>query len=195
VEKSAIPAKGDRGRSESDIVRSYSECRRTTPWSLRVESCFWPSCGAPWDATARVGRRCPAEAVPRRGGNAGRWKWRLFSFSRDCWKSFPGQRAGNGRKPGEQPFSNVQPYFHEGEHCEYFRRCLRRQLTNALRPASLPLPRRYRRALLPGLVQPHFGQSRPSAQSRGTPEIRWHSASSSSWVPTSLAILFGARGR
>jgi hypothetical protein len=49
------------------------------------------SCGAPWDAAARVGRRYPAEAVPRRGGNAGRWKWRLFSFSRDRWKSFPGR--------------------------------------------------------------------------------------------------------
>src|SRR5882762_9699451 len=29
-------AKGDRGSSESDIARSYSECRRTTSRSLRV---------------------------------------------------------------------------------------------------------------------------------------------------------------
>jgi hypothetical protein len=28
-------------------------------------------------------------AVPPQGGNAERWKSRLFSFSRDCWKSFP----------------------------------------------------------------------------------------------------------
>src|SRR5215510_1175579 len=39
VEKSAIPAKGDRGRSESDIARSYSECRRTT---RRVCGCSRP---------------------------------------------------------------------------------------------------------------------------------------------------------
>jgi hypothetical protein len=36
AEKSASPAKGDRGRSESDIERSYSECQRTTPRWLRV---------------------------------------------------------------------------------------------------------------------------------------------------------------
>jgi len=42
-----------------------------------------------WGPTARVGRRCRAETVPRRGGNAGWWKSRLFSFSRDCWESFP----------------------------------------------------------------------------------------------------------
>ena len=28
-------------------------------------------------------------------------------------------RAGNGKRPGERPFSNVQAYFHEGEHCEH----------------------------------------------------------------------------
>src|SRR3984893_19403333 len=36
VEKTAMPAKGDRGRSESDIARSYSECQRTTPRWARV---------------------------------------------------------------------------------------------------------------------------------------------------------------
>src|SRR6266446_4628061 len=36
VEKSAMPARGDRGVSESDITRSYSECQRTTPRSGRV---------------------------------------------------------------------------------------------------------------------------------------------------------------
>src|SRR5215475_10670680 len=69
-------------------------------------------------------------------------------------------RAGNGRTPGERPFSNVQAHFHKAEHCEHFRRRLRRQLTNALRPASLPLPRRYCRALLTGLLQPVF-RSKP----------------------------------
>jgi hypothetical protein len=40
-----------------------------------------------------------------------------------------------------------------------------------------------------------FDTGQALVQSRRTPEIRWHSASSSSWVVTSPAIGFGARGR
>ena len=46
-------------------------------------------------------------------------------------------RAGNGRRPRERAFSNVQAHFHKGEHCEHFRRYLRRQLTNGA-PAGRP---------------------------------------------------------
>ena len=40
-----------------------------------------------------------------------------------------------------------------------------------------------------------FDTGQALVQSRRTPEIRWHSASSSSCVVTSPAIGFGARGR
>jgi hypothetical protein len=118
VEKSAIPAKGDRGRSESDIERSYAECRRTTPGSPCVESCFGR-------AVARLGtlRSGSAGDVQRRPSpvgveNAGRWKWRLFSFPGELLNVISRARAGNGRRPGERPFSDGQRYLHEGEHCE-----------------------------------------------------------------------------
>jgi len=47
----------------------------------RVRACLGPY-GPGRPAMSSGGR-------PRRGGNAGRWKSRLFSFSRDCRKSFP----------------------------------------------------------------------------------------------------------
>jgi hypothetical protein len=80
VERSAIPAKSDRGLSGSATVRSYSQVPRTTRGRI----------GRHLPPTAWAGRRCAAQAGPPvGGGNVGHWKWRNTSFPRGFWKSFP----------------------------------------------------------------------------------------------------------
>jgi hypothetical protein len=102
VERSAIPAKSDRGLSGSATVRSYSQVPRTTRGRI----------GRHLPPTAWAGRRCAAQAGPPvGGGNVGHWKWRNTSFPRGFWKSFPNRSAGNGRSPGKPPFPDFQRHF------------------------------------------------------------------------------------
>ena len=152
-----------------------------------------------WCALGRYGPGRPATfsaGRPRRGGNAGHLEMAGSLISRGLLDVNFKSPAGNMRSPSKQPFTDFQSHFHEDERCEHLKRALRRNCV-ALRPASLSLRRRYCRARLPGLLKLvlQIGQSSASARSRSTPEMRWHSESSSSWVLTSLAIGFGARGR
>ncbi len=109
LEKSANPAKGDRGRSESDIERSYSERRRTTPRSLRVRrSCEFATAKVElqpaWRPTAWTGRRRPTRAVPRRGGHAGHLEMAHFLISTRLLKIISSRYAENAKRQENRHF-------------------------------------------------------------------------------------------
>jgi hypothetical protein len=77
-------------------------------------------------------------AVPPQGGNAERWKSRLFSFFTRLLEVISRSPAGHARSPAERPFSNVQLYFHQGEYCEHLKRFLRRNLPRPSGPPACP---------------------------------------------------------
>jgi hypothetical protein len=116
-----MPAKGDRGRSVSDIAGSYSECRRTTPRSLLVRRhassrLFRSRRSRPDAPTARTGRRCPAEAVPRRGWTSWTLEIAHSLISTDMLEIISNRHAENAKRPGKPPFSDFQGHFH-GDGC------------------------------------------------------------------------------
>ena len=102
--RSAIPAKGDRGKSESAMQRSYFEMHRTRDIAA-VARC---PCG--------LGR--PTEPVPRRG-----WKWWISGngglpdfhkgagsdFQPTCWKFRNHTKAAMFGFP--RPFSRTSVYW------------------------------------------------------------------------------------
>jgi hypothetical protein len=107
AERSAIPAKGDRGLSGSAMVRSYSQAQRTTRG--RIARHLPPTGPGP---AGDVQRR----TVPRRG-----WKcWTLEMaeslISKRLLEVISNRPAENGRSPGKPPFPDFQGHFrgHEG---------------------------------------------------------------------------------
>src|SRR5712672_802764 len=105
AEKSAIPAKGDRGRSGSAMVRSYTQAQRTTRGRIARHLPLRP--GPAGDVQRRL--------VPRRG-----WKcWTLemadHLISKRLLEVISNRSAVNGRSPGKPPFPDCQGHFHGHE--------------------------------------------------------------------------------
>src|ERR1700738_985847 len=120
VEKSAMPAKGDRGRSESDIARSYSECRRTTPRSLRGRRhansrLLGPSCRRPAAPTGLERPATSSAGRPRRGGSAGHLEMAHSLISTGLLGVISSRHAGDAKRLGKPPFPDVHTYFHGHE--------------------------------------------------------------------------------
>src|SRR6266446_5476487 len=107
AERSAIPAKGDRGLSGSAMVRSYSQVPRTTRGRIGRHLPLRP--GPAGDVQRRL--------VPRRGWECWTLEMAEHLIFKRLLEVISNRSAGNGRSPGPPPFPDFQGHFraHEGE--------------------------------------------------------------------------------
>ncbi len=105
AERSAIPAKGDRGLSGSAMVRSYSQVPRTTRGRIGRHLPLRP--GPAGDVQRRL--------VPRRGWECWTLEMAEHLIFKRLLEVISSRAAGNGRSPGQPPLPDFQGHFHGPE--------------------------------------------------------------------------------
>ena len=99
--RSAIPAKGDRGLSDSDIEQFYSEPQPAT----RDHRVRLRPYGLGWPTTFSVGRS------PVGGGNGGHVEMAVSLISTRLLEIISTSAVGNARSPRKRPFSDFHGHF------------------------------------------------------------------------------------